>query len=290
MTPAAPLRHAVSHLTVASVAFAAFALGFAAIQLSWLEELQRPRVVLLGSGDRLSILVTDGDARLLIASGNDPAAFGNALGRVLRPSQDRLDLVLVAGTGDDLRAAAVAVAHPGVRSVAAIAPFPRSPDLPALLGVPMIGAPRRIVLGGTGVTIEALPTNDEEDAGWVWRATIVRGASKIVVLSDGGAAKRFPTTTPGSVLVVAGPAPVAGWEGEPAPVLALPDAAVPPAQLREAAAAGAPVPSSVVRVFPGEAVPLEFVEDGIALPSEATARLTGATGSLAASTRQTNEE
>ncbi len=283
MIPPASLSRVVPHRTIAGVVFVAFALGFAVVQISWLQELRRPRVVLLGAGDRLSVLVTAGDARLLLASGDDPAAFGNALGRVLRPSQERIDEVLVAGEGDDLRAAALAAALPGTRSVVAVAPFPRSPDLPSLIGVPVIGAPRRIDLGTVAVTVEAVPANDGTDEGtaggategtaWAWRATIERGASTVVVLSDGGAAARFPPSAPGSVLVVSGEDPMAGWEIGPAPVLALPDAAIPPERLRETAAAGEPVPSSVVRVFPGEAVALEFVAGGIALPRESTVLL-----------------
>jgi len=57
------------------------------------------------------------------------------------------------------------------------------------------------------------------------------------------------------------------------PVLALPDAGIAPARLRAAAAAGQPVPDHVVRVFPGEAVPLEFVDGGVSLPGESTATL-----------------
>jgi hypothetical protein len=287
VTPDAPLRRAVPHLTVASVAFVAFALGFAAIQLLWLEELRSPRVVLLGSGDHLSVLVTAGDARLLIASGDDPAAFGNALGRVLPPSQERLDLVLVAGTGDNLRAATVAASHPGTRSVAALAPFPRSPDLPALLGVPLIGAPRRIDLGGVAVTVEAAPTEDAEEDEWSWRATVERGTSRIVVLSDGPAADRFPGAASATLLVVAGGDPMAGWRSLPSPALALPDAAIPPVNLRETAANGERVPSHVVRVFPGEAVPLEFVDGGIALPGESTVGLKSADDDQAPTTGRT---
>jgi hypothetical protein len=271
--PAPPLRRAVPHLTIAGTVFVAFAVGFAVIQLVWLEELRRTRVILLGAGDRLSILVTAGDARLLLASGDDPTEFGNALGRVLRPSHDRIDMALVAGTGDDLRAAAIAAAHPDARSVGSVAPFPRSSDLPALVGVPFIGTPRRIYLGDATVTLEAAPANDEDGAVWAWRATIERGGSKILVLSDGEAANRFPAVAPASVLVVAGQDPMAGRAVDSAPVLALPDAAVPPARLREAATAGEPVPSTIVRVFPGEVVPLEFVDGGIALPGEWTASL-----------------
>lgn len=244
------------------------ALGFAAIEWSWRSDLRRPSVILLGAGKSLSVLVTDGDARLLIAAGDDPTAFGNALGRVMRPSQDRLDLVIVDGSSRTLPAAIEAVGRPGVRAAAAIAPFPRSPDQPAMLALYPIGAPRRIDLGSVVVLLETVSSAEDANQDWSWRATIDRGPSRIVVLSDGEAAARFPPVHPGAVVVVAGAEPLAGWQVGPAPALVLADAAIPAARLREAAATDAAVPSYAVRVFPGEALPLTFVPGGVALPGE----------------------
>ena len=264
-------RSAPSHLTVASLAFIAFAIGFGLIQIAWLAELRRPSVTLLGAGSALSLLVTDGDARLLIALGDDPAAFGNSLGRVLGPSQDRLDLVLVAGSGADLRAAAVAVDRPGIRTVSALSPIARTSDLPDLGPIGVIETPRRIVLGSTAVAIDTVRPGG--DAASAWRATIEREASRIVVVSDGSAAELFPPVHANAVLVVAGPDPIAAWEASPAPVLALVDAAIPPIRLREAATTPERMPDHVIRVFPGEAVPLVFTAGGVEIPAEPTMTL-----------------
>ena len=54
-----------------------------------------PTVTLLGAGDGISLLVTDGPARLLIATGNDSADFGNALSDARPFCHNRIDILLL---------------------------------------------------------------------------------------------------------------------------------------------------------------------------------------------------
>ena len=58
--------------------------------------------MLLGSGNRLSLLVTDGPARLLLATGDSPIDYENALTDVRPIFARRVDVLLVAGSGNTL--------------------------------------------------------------------------------------------------------------------------------------------------------------------------------------------
>lgn len=264
-------RPALSLPLLAAVVFLTSGIGFAAVELAWLRDLQQPRVILLGAGSSLSVLVTDGAARVLIATGDDPTAFGNALGRMLHPGQERIDLVVAAGEGDGLRAAAFAAEQPAARGVVALVPFGRSPDRPSLQTIPLLGSPRRIELGETEIAVETAA--DGNRGGWSWRATVERGASRVVILSDGRAGELFPPMAAPAVLVVASGGPMEGWAQMPATALAFPDATISPERLRNRADSGEEVPARIVRVFPGEATELHFVDGGLALPAEGTTEL-----------------
>lgn len=264
---------------VASWVAAGFLLGavvFSALAATWAVELRQPRVVLLGSGERLSLLVTDGAARLLIATGNDPVAFGNALARVRRAGQPRLDVLLVTGSGPDLLAPAAIAADPHVRVATGLVPFPRSADMPSLAPLAVLDTPSQIRLGTVSVLLETAPVPDAPDnpEQRVWRATIERGPMRIVVLSDGDAASSFPPAPDADALVVVGNDALTGWTAQPVPALAAADSHLPPGRdLRAEAGRDALGPAYVVRVFPGEAVPLTFGERGLELPRGATLAL-----------------
>ncbi len=49
---------------------------------AWANETRQPRLNVLGSGNALSVLITAGQARILLATGDDPVAFANALAQV----------------------------------------------------------------------------------------------------------------------------------------------------------------------------------------------------------------
>ena len=87
-----------SALLVFLIAFA----GSAAVFTFWLHDLSVPQVAILGSGNRLSLLVTDGPARLLLATGDSPIDYENAITRVRPLFARRVDVLLVAGSDDSL--------------------------------------------------------------------------------------------------------------------------------------------------------------------------------------------
>ena len=247
----------------------------AAVGISWARDLRSPRVVLLGSGNRVSALITAGDARLLIATGNDRTAFANALERARRPTARRIDVLLIAGqTGADLVAPTAIWPDRRVRYAASLGPLPRSPEADAVAsdGLPVLPSPREIRLGDDlRVTLDVAETAvGTDDPKPLWRAIVRRGVTTVVILSDGAAATAFPPVSPVAALVIAGPDPIAGWEAIPAPVLAVAgeDRVVTGKQLRQVAGPIFDDERWAIRVHPGEAVPLDFVGDGLEVPRE----------------------
>jgi hypothetical protein len=250
--------------------FGAVAILVGAFGATWAAEMRQPRVVLLGAGDRVSVLVTGGDARLLIATGNDRTAFGNALGRVRRPTTPRIDVLLVAGSGEDLVVPAAVRDDRRVRYAASLGPLPSSAGgvAAAGAGLPVLPSPREIRLGdGVRVTVE---TATDEEGATHWRAVVRRGATAVAIFSDGDAAAAFPPLPPVAALVVAGRNPLAAWAAMPAPVLAVAgvDRVVSGKKLREEGPRLLDGSGWAVRVHPGEAVPLRFVADGLEVPRD----------------------
>jgi hypothetical protein len=69
---------------------------------------------LLGSGKGLSALVTVGGTRVLIASGNDPIAFANALAGARPLTAPRIDLLIVAPHSERVAARAEEITKPSM--------------------------------------------------------------------------------------------------------------------------------------------------------------------------------
>jgi hypothetical protein len=263
-------------LTVALVFVIALG-GTAAAFAIWLRDLNAPQVAFLGSGNRLSILVTDGPARLLIATGDNRIEFGNALAQVRPVFARRIDVLVLAGGNATLQAP-IAIGHdPHARFVATLGPLPPSPEARELASIPPLPMPRHIQLGpSVGVTLEtALPYGpDPEKEEIAWRATIERGETRIVVLSDGSAADLFDPAPPASVLAVSGRNPLAAWELEPAAALVANHDAMAGQEQRDLPPrAGAE--SWAFRVHPGEALRLRFIAGGVALPPDSANEMTG---------------
>lgn len=258
--------------TVAA-AFAVFACGFAstvAIGAAQSSSYARPAVTVLGAGNRLSVLVTDGTARLLIAGGDDPAGFGNALAKARPLGHARVDILLLAGTKEDATLLSRARrAVPG-RHIELIG----KPGLIGELGLPAdahLLSPRRFWLSpDTSVTIE---TTDRVDAkrgpDFAWRATIEHGAARVVVLSDGRVAADFVDLGPVSALIVGGKEAVAAVGQIATRVLVVSAEAVTGKQVRTDVAGAVPHQTWVVRVFAGEAERFEFIDEGLQLPGGA---------------------
>lgn len=256
--------------------FLTAALLMGLVGAGWAAAMRAPRVVLLGSGARMSTLITAGDARLLIATGDDASAFQNALAAARHPTTPRIDVLLVTGRGDDLVVPAAIRHDRDVRFAASLGPLSNAAGAIATAGdgLPVLPSPREIRLGaGVTVTIATVPGDEEQQGATHWRALVRHGATTVAIVSDGEAAAALPPAEPIAALVVVGGDPIDAWRAIPAPVLATvgADRVASGKELRQE---GAEVmrgrgPGWAIRVHPGEAVPLRFVTGGLEVPRDA---------------------
>jgi hypothetical protein len=265
-------------VTTAALVFLIAAAGSVAAFTFWLQDLTTPQIAILGSGNRLSLLVTDGPARLLLATGDSPIEYENALTHVRPIFARRVDVLLVAGSGSTLRVPLSAHSDMHVRSATALAPLPPSAEAEAMGAIPSFSSPQRVRLGPSiQVTVEtALPvTADAEEEFPAWRATVEHGETRVVVLSDGPAAALFPPAATPSVLAVSGPDPAAAWDHSPSVAFVANAEMIDGPEMREAFTESRRPPRWGYRVFPGEALRLRFVAGGVELPSAPAHDLTG---------------
>ena len=278
MTDAAGASSWREVVTTAVLVFLIAAAGSVAAFTFWLQELTAPQVALLGSGNRLSLLVTDGPARLLLATGDNPIEYENALTHVRPIFARRIDVLLVAGSGSTLRVPLAAHGDSHVRSATALAPLPRSAEADAIGAIASFSSPQRIRLGPSiAVTVEtALPvTADAEEEFPAWRATVEHGETRVVVLSDGPAAALFPPVSAPSVLAVSGADPAAAWDLSPAVAFVANAEMIDGPEMRAAFGESRRPPQWGYRVSPGEALRLRFVAGGVELPSAPAHDLAG---------------
>jgi hypothetical protein len=267
----------------AVLVFLVAAAGSAAAFTFWLRELTAAQVALLGSGDRLSLLVTDGPARLLLATGDSPIDYENALTDVRPIFARRVDVLLVAGSDSTLLVPLAARGDSHVRSATALAPLPRSAEADAIGPIPSFSSPQRIHLGpSVQVTVEtALPFGADAEADFpAWRATVEHGETRVVVLSDGPAASLFPPPSAPSVLAVSGADPAGAWDFSPAIAFVANSEMIGGPELRDAFSASQRSPEWGYRVFPGEALRMRFIPGGIELPSAPAHDLSGTPSGL----------
>jgi hypothetical protein len=253
------------------VIFLIAGVGCTAAFALWLRDISEPQIAFLGSGNRLSLLVMDGPARLVIASGDDPIGYENALTSVQPLFARRVDLLLTAGQGQSLLVPLAAHDDSHARSTYTLAVAPGSPEADALGQQPGLELPRRIRLGPSlSVTVEtALPFGADPVASMAsWRATIDRGASRVVVYSDGDAVALFPPLPRAAVLAVAGDDPAVAMEAASAVAFIACAAAIDGPDLRAALAELPRPPSWSFRVASGEALRLRLTANGVELPSE----------------------
>ncbi len=252
------------------------AVGCAAAFAVWIADLRTPQLAVLGSGDRLSLLIIDGPARLVIATGDDPINFENAMTRVRPIFARRIDVLLAAGSDETLLVPLSANGDRHVRTRFALAPLPFSPETEGFGGISHFPAPRRIVLGpSVSVTVETrYPVGADPATDFpAWRAIVEHQGSRVVVLSDGAAAGLFPPVNPASVLVVSGEEPVEGWTLAPAAALVANAEAISGPDLRSAFTETSRSPTWGFRVFPGEALRLRFVPGGVEISPESAHEL-----------------
>lgn len=269
-------REAVSTgLVIFAVAFAGSVAAFAL----WLQNLDAPAVTLLGSGDNLSVLITDGPARLLLATGDDPIGLENALANVRPIFARRIDVLLIAGDNRSLLAPVAVYGDRDVRLANALAPLPWSPESEVLASVTPFSGPKRIELGPSlTVTVEtADPIGIDVDREFpVWRAIVERGASRIVILSEGAAANLFPPGPPAAIVAVSGRDPASGWDRAPAVAFVANAAEIEGPDLRALLSDRRRPPTWYARMHAGEALRLRFVTGGIAVQSDVVQVLSAA--------------
>lgn len=247
---------------------------------AWAAAQTSPRVILLGSGDSagssLSVLIVAGDARVVIAAGDDPAAFGRAIRRALALSPGRIDLLIVAATETLLAVPADLAGDDRVGDVVRLgAPHPgrQTGDLPS--GLPQVPPHARIEIAPGVValieTVEVLNPDGSDDFDLAWRAEIRHGAATVTVLSDAEHAGEFPPLTSEGVLVVArdpGTSDLGSLLPSTARALVVNAKDTEGSEIREDLPPMLSADLLTIRVHSGTAVTLLLNEDGVELPRD----------------------
>lgn len=253
------------------IVFAIAASGCATAFALWMHDIDSPRISFLGSGDRMSVLVSEGPARIVLATGNNPVAYENAFMSVQPLFARRVDVLLIAGAERSLLVPISAHRDPHVRSTLAVASVPESEESRALGAVPVLDEPKRIQVGPTiELTVEGYEPvgSDPNETFASWRITIERGDTRVVVLSDGSAAGLFPPGPAASVLAVSGENPLEALAYTSAVAVVANADAVDGPTFRDGLAALKRPPSWGFRVAPGDSLNLHLVDGGIELPSD----------------------
>jgi len=117
---------------------------------------------LLGSGKGLSALVTSGGSRVLIAAGNDPIAFANALASARPLTAPRVDLLIIAPGSERVAARAKEIGNPSM-----ILEIPADGALPGVSDNHMTRSRETIELGNkTTLTLDPGIIIGSPIAGW----------------------------------------------------------------------------------------------------------------------------
>jgi hypothetical protein len=254
-------------LWLAGLVFLLTFTAVAGLAVTWSRTAAEPRIILLGSGGAVSVLVTAGSSRLLIATGDNTTDFGNALDAALPPTIRRLDVLLVAGDGGVVPHA-LRTRDARYRAFIGL-PNASVGDLATDLGVDTLTAPRRFQLAeGVIVTVNVDPVTTTDDR-TSWRATISRGETTIIVLSDGADVANFEPTGFISALVVARGQPDRALINAEVHALLLSEEAARKPTWREEFARGRSPGLLVLPVANGQAATLRFVDRGLQIPAEA---------------------
>lgn len=227
------------------------------------------RIVMLGAGNTLSVLVTSGSTRLLLATGSSRTDFANAFEAAMPFGIRRIDVVLVAGYGTNLVVPSRALDQldpPFAAAVHPLAAGDAARHFPAGPPAPLDGSTRIRLGDRVSLTLETATTTGSENARLNWRALIQRGRTTVAVLSSAEAYDDFAWSVPLSALIVV--------DGSIDSVDELAAAAVAgPAIGMDADRLRAMSANSTVRyaieVRPAAAIEMRFVEGGLRLPSSA---------------------
>ena len=227
-----------------------------------------PAVTVLGAGDRLSMLVTDGPARLLIAAGSDTSAFGNAWAQALPPLIRRVDVLFYSTDDRDAAVTSKALrdtrprysfplAHPDSDREQSVARWERAVSL----------SEKTVV----SLTVSNVASGQSEPQPPMWTATIAHQQTRVVFLSEPSAAS-LASKEPISALVVSRGAPdkiaVSAAVIRPRAVVANAESAN-GRDLRQHLTKVVEEGIWTLGVHPGEIARLEFVAGGLRLPTSA---------------------
>jgi hypothetical protein len=225
-------------------------------------------VTVIGSGRGLSAFVTSGNARLLIVSGTDSAAFGNALAHARHPGFNRIDILI----GGDATATTLLTAHaidrvnPGYVIVAG--------DATGLLesGLHIDEAtsrPRRIELTDMlSATLDVVDRPSQSDPA-LWKVVIVHGKTKILYISHPDALIALPEPGPVAALIIGrGKATSTMDLAEVGLVIADGESTSGP-ELRSVVGEALGRDVFTLRVHAGETSRLGFVDNGLDVPDNA---------------------
>ncbi len=240
---------------------------------AWTAARSTPRVVLLGCGSSLSVLIQAGDARVVIAAGDDPAAYGNAIDRALALSESRIDLLIVAATGKELAVPADLASDDHVREVVRLgSPHPGRETGDLRAGLPQVPSHARIeVAPGVVALIETVEIPKPDGGGdfdLAWRAEIRHGGATVTVLSDAEHASAFAPLTSRGVLVVARNDEFGSLMPSPAGALVVNADDVDGSEIRADLPPLLTADLPTIRVHSGTAVTLLLNESGVELPPD----------------------
>jgi hypothetical protein len=110
--------------------------------------------------------------------------------------------------------------------------------------------------------------DDNGESTAAWRAIVRHGETAIMILSDGRAAPLFPEIDAVNGLVVAGASPLDAWDAVAADAFIASAEVLDGRKMRLAATNHPASPRWAALVHAGEAVRLDFVTGGLALPRE----------------------
>ncbi len=250
-------------MATAAIAFAGTVSAVGAYGAISAHEARLPRISVLGAGSHLALLITDGPARLLLAAGDDTTAFGNAWAASLPPLLRRVDVLYCSPLPADAPVVEKATRDLSYRHRQVL----RATDTIVGPSQPGTWSEQVRLSGSIIVTVSAsvLASTNGETIRPIWAAEVSHNATRVVTLSEPGAASLLGDLT-ASALVL--------QEGDPREAVALVDApalvsTVASKTLRQRLSSHLDRPLWHIRVFAGEVARLTFVPDGLRLPSTA---------------------
>lgn len=226
-----------------------------------------PLISVLGSGEGLSVLMRAGDARIVIASGTDAGAFGNALGRASPWVPRRIDLLLLSPNLISLPVTTTAIDHLHARRTTLIGPWSGSRES-ILQSVTVLPSPSRITLPhDVSVRVEWSTDQKDDSEAIRWKVIVSHQATTIAIIPDGSSASLLADLELAQAVIVLG----SGVER-------LLDTASPPLVVTAASTiSGKSLRSTAdmtvgtfwgARIFPGDRVDLSLTGDGLSVPRD----------------------